>query len=104
MKKEVFIRLFKIEESIVKSINKIDNDLIIKTISSVNSFAMGNNIRENEFNDIENVYIFKNISDISSDNIYIIRNIYNTTCVDNMICFDTNVGLIYFNCNEVLVK
>lgn len=104
MKKEVFLRLFYIEDSIVTSIKKIDTDLIIRIESTVNSFAMGNNIRENEFNDIENVYIFKNISDISSDNIYIIRNIYNTTCVDNMICFDTNVGLIYFNCNEVLVK
>lgn len=104
MKKEVFIRLFKIEESIVKSINKIDNDLIIKTISSVNSFAMGNNIRENEFIDVENVYTFKSITELSCDCIYKIRNIYNTTYVNNLICLDTNEGLIYFNCNEVLIK
>lgn len=104
MKKEVFIRLFKIEESIVKSINKIDNDLIIKTISSVNSFAMGNNIRENEFIDVENVYTFKSITELSCDCIYKIRNIYNTTYVNNLICLDTNEGLIYFYCNEILIK
>ena len=104
MKKEVFLRLFYIEDSIVKSIQKKDHDLIIKIESTVNSFAMGNNIRENEFNDIENVYTFKNVSDISNDCIYIVKNIYNTTCVNDMICFDTNVGLIYFNCSEVFVK
>lgn len=104
MKKEVFLRLFYIEDSIVKSVNRVDNDLIIIIESTVNSFAMGNNIRENEFNDIENIYTFKNISDLSNDGIYIIRNIYHTTCVDDMICFDTNIGLIYFNCTEVLVK
>ncbi|MBQ4570473.1 MAG: hypothetical protein IJB21_02125 [Bacilli bacterium] len=104
MKKEVFIRLFKIEESIVKSINKIDNDLIIKTISSVNSFAMGNNIRENEFIDVENTYIFKNITELSNDSIYRTRNIYNTTFVNNLICFDTNEGFIYFSCSEIFIK
>lgn len=47
MKKEVFLKLFYIEESIVKSIKFINDDLIIELVTSVNSFAMGNNIREN---------------------------------------------------------
>lgn len=104
MEKEVFIRLFKIEDSIVKSINKIDDDMVITIESTVNSFAMGNNIRENEFTDVENSYTFKCITDLSNDCIYKIRNIYNTIYVDNLICFDTNEGLIYFNCKEIFIK
>ena len=104
MKKEVFLKLFYIEESIVQSIKVINDDLIIKLLTSVNSFAMGNNIRENEFNDCENVYIFKNIKNIEIDKFLKVKNIYHTSCVDNLICFDTNIGYLYFDFEEVMIK
>lgn len=104
MKKEVFIRLFKIEDSLVVKINIVNDDLIIKVETDVQSFAMGNNIRENDYHCVENLYTFKNISNISSDSLLNIRAIYNTFYIECLICFDTNLGKIYFDCNEVLVK
>lgn len=104
MKKEVFLKLFYIEESIVQSIKVINDDLIIELITSVNSFAMGNNIRENEFNDCENVYIFKNIKNIEIDKFLKVKNIYHTSCVDSLICFDTNIGYLYFDFEEVMIE
>lgn len=104
MKKEVFIRLFKIEDSLVVKINIVNDDLIIKVETDVQSFAMGNNIRENDYYCVENLYTFKNVVNISSDCILNIRAIYNTFCINGLICFDTNLGKIYFDCNEVLVK
>lgn len=104
MKKEVFLKLFCIEESIVESIKFEENNLIIKIKVSVNSFAMGNNIRENEYSDVENIYTFKNISSLSSLDIYNITNIYQTSSVDDIVCFDTNIGLIYFDFEEVIIK
>lgn len=104
MKKEVFLKLFYIEESIVQSIKVINDDLIIELVTSVNSFAMGNNIRENEFNDCENVYIFKNIKNIEIDKFLKVKNIYHTSCVDDLICFDTNIGYLYFDFEEVMIE
>ena len=104
MKKEVFLKLFYIEESIVQSIKVINDDLIIALITSVNSFAMGNNIRENEFNDCENIYIFKNIKNIEIDKFLKVKNIYHTSCVDDLICFDTNIGYLYFDFEEVMIE
>lgn len=104
MKKEVFLKLFYIEESIVQSIKVINDELIIELVTSVNSFAMGNNIRENEFNDCENVYIFKNIKNIEIDKFLKVKNIYHTSCVDNLICFDTNIGYLYFDFEEVMIE
>ena len=65
---------------------------------------MGNNIRENEFNDCENVYIFKNIKNIEIDKFLKVKNIYHTSCVDNLICFDTNIGYLYFDFEEVMIE
>ena len=104
MKKEVFIRLFKIEDSLVVNIQLINNDLIIKIETDVVSFAMGNNIRENDFHSVENSYIFKSISNISSNNLMKISTIFNSCLIDDLICLDTNLGKFYFDCREVIVK
>ena len=61
MKKELFSKLFKIEDSNVINIKEINNDLIIEIETDVLSFAMGNNIRENEYSSVKNIYTFKNI-------------------------------------------
>ena len=104
MKKEVFIRLFKIEESNVLSIKLSNNDLILVTEVDIICFAMGNNIRENDYHPVQNNYIFKDISSISSNDLFRISNIYNSNYINELICFDTNLGKIYFDCSEVIVK
>ena len=104
MKKEVFIRLFKIEESNVLSIKLSNNDLILVAEVDIICFTMGNNIRENDCHQVQNNYIFKDISSISSNDLFRISNIYNSNYINELICFDTNLGKIYFDCSEVIVK
>lgn len=104
MKKEVFLKLFYIEDSIVKSIKFINDELTLELITSVNSFAMGNNIRENEFNDCENIYVFKKVKYIDVDKFIKLKNIYHTSIVNNLVCIDTNIGYMYFDFDEVIIK
>ena len=104
MKKEVFIKLFYIEDSNVRKIELQNNDLIIQIETDVVSFAMGNNIRENDLNEVTNTYTFKNVKDISNNDLLKISIIYQTTCINSLICFDTNLGKVYFDCNEVFVE
>lgn len=104
MKKEVFSKLFYIENSSVISIKLLNNDLIIELSTDVLCYAMGNNIRENDYNEVTNCYRFINISDISSDKLFNIKNIYSTSLINSLICFNTDIGIIYFNCDEVIVK
>lgn len=104
MKKEVFIKLFYIEDSNVRKIELQNNDLIIQIETDVVSFAMGNNIRENDLNEVSNTYKFKNVNDISDYDLLKINIIYQTTCINSLICFDTNLGKFYFDCYEVFVE
>ncbi len=103
MKKELFSKLFKIEDSNIINIKEINNDLIIEIETDVLSFAMGNNIRENEYNSVKNIYTFKNICEISSKDLFKINIIFNTTYINDLICFDTDLGKIYLNCDEVIL-
>ena len=104
MKKEVFSKLFYIENSSVLCIKLVEKNLIIEISTDVLSYAMGNNIRENDFNEVVNCYIFSNVFDISSDKIFNILNIYSTSLINGLICFNTDIGRFYFNCEEVIVK
>ena len=104
MEKSVFIKLFKIEDSNVLSIKQVNKDLIIEIETDVLSFAMGNNIRESEYYTVKNIYIFKSITDISSTDLFKINAIFNSTYFNELICFDTNLGKVYFNCEEVLLR
>ena len=52
----------------------------------------------------ENIYVFKKVKYIDVDKFIKLKNIYHTSIVNNLVCFDTNIGYMYFDFDEVIIK
>ncbi len=103
MKKIEFIKMFKIEEALVKQIVLEKNDLIITIAMNANIFAMGNNIREDEMIECLTTYVFKNTLLMDID-LKKITNIYNSYLVGDNIILETNMGMVKIQAEEILIK
>lgn len=97
--------LFKIENA--KVVVKCKNiDLIIETYMDIYSFAMGNNIRENDLKELKTVYVFKNYKLINQTISYLnyISFIYDSYIKDDKyIIFTTNDNDLIIECEEVII-
>ncbi len=103
MKKNEFIKMFKIEEATVQDIKFENNNLIITVKVFVNNFAMGNNIRVDENVECMTTYIFKNAKVIEM-NFKLITNIYNSYLVGENLILETNMGMMKVETEEILIE
>lgn len=103
MKKEKFIKLFKIEEATIKSIKYLNNNLYINVSMDVISYAMGNNIREENINSYDTKYVFLNAV-VSCNFLDKITHIYNTYLSKDSIILETNMGMINIVTDEIILE